>query len=176
VSFPGSRSWPGGASAVLADPPLNLEALVLESVYPTIEEATQERLRIYLGPLGLPLAPLLLAQLEPRLGISPSALRPIDHISRVRCPVFVISGTADDRTTPAQTQALFAKAPDPKRLWLVPGAGHVDLDRFAGAEYERRVLEFLADALRAGKATVALERDGGGGSFPARGRLPDPAS
>ena len=79
-------------------------------------------------------------------------MRPIDRISRVRCPVFVISGTADDRTTPAQTKALFAKAPDPKQLWLVPGAAHVDLDRFAGAEYERRVLEFLADALRAGKA------------------------
>jgi fermentation-respiration switch protein FrsA (DUF1100 family) len=68
--------------------------------------------------------------------------------------VFVISGMADDRTTPAQTRAVFARAPDPKRLWLVPGAAHVDLDRFAGAEYERRVLEFLADALRAGKAGI----------------------
>jgi uncharacterized protein len=136
----------GGAAAVLADPPLDLDALVLESVYPTIEEATQERIRIYLGPLGPPFTPLLLTQLEPRLGISPAALRPIDHISQVRCPVFVISGTADDRTTPAQTRALFAKAPDPKRLWLVPGAAHVDLDRFAGAEYERRILGFLSDS------------------------------
>ncbi|HEY3567424.1 MAG TPA: alpha/beta fold hydrolase [Thermoanaerobaculia bacterium] len=145
----------GGAAAVLADPPLDLDALVLESVYPTIEEATRERLRIRLGPLGPPLAPLLLAQLKPRLGISPSTLRPIDHISQVRCPVFVISGTADQHTTPAQAKALFARAPDPKRLWLVPGAAHVDLDRFAGAEYERRVLEFLADAFHAGKAVLA---------------------
>ena len=45
--------------------------------------------------------------------------------------------------------------PEPKQLWLVPGAAHVDLDRFAGAEYERRVLDFLADSLRAGKAGVA---------------------
>lgn len=147
----------GGAAAVLADPPLDLDALVLESVYPTIEEATRNRLRIRLGPLGPPLAPLLLAQLEPRLGISPTALRPIDRISRVRCPVFVISGTADEHTTPAQTQALFARAPDPKRLWLVPGAAHVDLDRFAGAEYERRVLGFLSDSLpRKGQSSPAV--------------------
>jgi len=145
----------GGAAAVLADPPLDLDALVLEAVYPTIEEATRNRLRIRLGALGPPLAPLLLAQIEPQLGISPSALRPIDRISRVRCPVFVISGAEDQHTTPAQTKALFATAPNPKQLWLVPGAAHVDLDRFAGAEYERRVLEFLADALRAGKAGVA---------------------
>jgi fermentation-respiration switch protein FrsA (DUF1100 family) len=134
----------GGAAAVLADPPLDLDALVLESVYPTVEDATRERLRIRLGPLGPPLAPLLLAQLKPRLGIEPSSLRPIDHIAQVRCPVFVISGTNDEHTTPAQTRALFERAPEPKRLWLVPGAAHVDLERFAGGEYRRRVLEFLA--------------------------------
>lgn len=137
----------GGAAAVLAEPPLDLDALVLESVYPTVEDATRERLRIRFGPLGPPLAPLLLAQLELRLGIAPSALHPIDHISQVRCPVFVISGTNDEHTTPAQTRALFARAPEPKRLWLVPGAAHVDLERFAGAEYRRHVLEFIETSL-----------------------------
>jgi fermentation-respiration switch protein FrsA (DUF1100 family) len=133
----------GGAAAVLADPPLDLDALILESVYPTVEEATRNRLRIRLGPFGPPLAPLLLALLEPRLAISPIALHPIDHIGRVRCPVFVIAGTEDEHTTPAETRALFARAPEPKRLWLVPGAAHVDLERFAGAEYRRRVKGFL---------------------------------
>lgn len=135
----------GGAAAVLANPPLDLDALILESVYPTIEDATRERLRIRLGPFGPPLAPLLLAQLRPRLGIDASSLRPIDHIAEVRCPLFVISGENDRHTTPAQTRALFAKAPVPKQLWLVPGAAHVDLERFAGGEYQRRVLAFLAE-------------------------------
>jgi fermentation-respiration switch protein FrsA (DUF1100 family) len=136
----------GGAAAILADPPLPLQALILESVYPTIEEGTANRLRIRFGPLGPPLAPLLLAQLRPRLGISPTVLRPIDRIGRVQCPVFVLSGTRDEHTTPDQTRALFARAPEPKRLWLVPGAAHVDLYRFAGREYEKRVLGFLAEA------------------------------
>ena len=138
----------GGAAAILADPPLPLQALVLESVYPTIEEGTANRLRIRFGPLGPPLAPLLLAQLRPRLGISPAALRPIDRIGRVRCPVFILSGTRDEHTTEDETRALFARAAEPKRLWLVPGAAHVDLLRFAGKEYEQRVLGFLGDALR----------------------------
>jgi alpha-beta hydrolase superfamily lysophospholipase len=134
----------GGASAVLADPPLGLDALVLESVYPAVGVATENRLRIRFGPLGPPLAPLLLAQLRPRLGISPAALRPIDHVGGVGCPVFVLGGTEDRHTPPGETRALFAKAREPKRLWLVPGAAHVDLHGFARAEYERRILEFLA--------------------------------
>jgi len=133
----------GGAAAILADPPLDLDALVLESVYPTVEQATENRMRIYLGPLGPPLAPLLLVQLKPRLGIDPSALRPIDRIGGVRCPVFVLSGLADEHTTPAETRALFARAPEPRQLWMVPGAAHVDLYGFAPEEYRRRVLAFL---------------------------------
>jgi hypothetical protein len=67
-----------------ADPPLDLDALILESVYPSIEEATRERLWIRLGPLGPPLSPLLLAQLKRRLGIASPALRRIDRIGQVR--------------------------------------------------------------------------------------------
>jgi fermentation-respiration switch protein FrsA (DUF1100 family) len=43
---------------------------------------------------------------------------------------------------------LFERAPQPKALWLVDGAAHQNLHRHAGAEYERRVLEFLAQHLR----------------------------
>lgn len=137
----------GGAAAVLADPPLDLDALVLEAVYPTIEAATENRLRIRFGPLGPLLAPLLTAQLGPRLGIGREKLRPIDSVGAVRCPVFVISGLEDQHTTPDQTRALYARAPEPKRLWLVPGAAHVDPFGFAPEEYRRRVLDFLATSL-----------------------------
>jgi fermentation-respiration switch protein FrsA (DUF1100 family) len=50
---------------------------------------------------------------------------------------------ADEHTTPAETWALFAKAPEPRQLWMVPGAAHVDLYRVAPEEYRRRVLAFL---------------------------------
>jgi len=70
----------GGASALLASP-LGIDALVIESVYPDIESAINNRVAARLGPLsGLP-AKLLLMQLEPRLGIEKSQLRPADHIS-----------------------------------------------------------------------------------------------
>ncbi len=53
----------------------------------------------------------------------------------------------DLHATLAQSQALFAEAPEPKELWVVPGAAHVNLHRFAPREYERRILDFLRQHL-----------------------------
>ena len=76
----------------------------------------------------------------------PVSLEDVDHIARLRCPILMIAGTADRNTTEEDTQLLFAAAREPKELWLVPDAGHVDFLRFAGDEYRRRVLAFLAAA------------------------------
>ena len=34
--------------------------------------------------------------------------------------------------------------PNPKQLWLLENAGHVDMLRFAGMEYKNRLMDFLA--------------------------------
>jgi alpha-beta hydrolase superfamily lysophospholipase len=107
----------GGAAALLATPPLKVDGLVLESVYPTIEEATGNRLKIYLGPFGRLAAPLLLGQLPLRLGISANDLRPIDHVASVTCPILIMSGEKDRHTTAEETRAIFVRAKAPKDLW-----------------------------------------------------------
>jgi len=137
----------GGAAAVLADPPLELDGLIVESVYPTINEAVSNRLRMCFGRIGPFLTPLLTLQIGPRLGISLSDLRPIDKIRRISCPLFVMAGTDDQRTTLAESLRLYETAGVPKQFWPVKGAGHIDLHRHAGKEYEVRVRHFLAENL-----------------------------
>jgi fermentation-respiration switch protein FrsA (DUF1100 family) len=141
----------GGAAALLATPPLRVDALIVEAVYPTIEAATTNRLTRRLGPLGSLLVRPFLAQLRPRLGVTAGELRPIDHIAAITCPLFIISGSDDRYTTAGDTRALAARAHAPL-LWLVPRAGHVDLHRAALAEYERRVLAFLEGSLNHGES------------------------
>jgi uncharacterized protein len=133
----------GGVAALLATPPLKVDALVLEEVYPTIEIATRNRMENYLGGVGRILTPLLVNQLQWRLGVSASQLRPLDHIGHVQCPVFIVSGENDRNTSPADTRMLFERARSPKQLWFVPNAGHVDLHRATKVDYESRVLAFL---------------------------------
>jgi len=143
----------GGVAALLATPPLKIDALVLGEVYPTIEIATRNRMENYLGILGRTLTPLLLNQLQWRLGVSASQLRPIDHIGSVECPVLIISGENDRNTRATDTHMLAERARNPKEVWFVPNAGHVDLHRAARQEYETRVLAFLAKS-----ASVPRER------------------
>jgi fermentation-respiration switch protein FrsA (DUF1100 family) len=90
------------------------------------------------------------AELRPQIGIGADDLRPVDHIASLNCPILMIGGTVDRHTTLADTELLFAAAREPKELWLVPNAAHVDFLRFAGDEYRRRVLVFLAAAFAQG--------------------------
>lgn len=137
----------GGAAFVLAEPPLEADAVVLEQVYPTILEALDNRLRMYLGAVGPIVEPLLALELGLWLHVTPQQLRPIDAIVRVHAPLLVISGDADRHTTLAQTRALFAAAAEPKTLWVVTGAAHVDLEAYARDEYRHRILAFFAEYL-----------------------------
>jgi fermentation-respiration switch protein FrsA (DUF1100 family) len=122
--------------------------MILEAVYPTVAKATTNRLRMRLGRVGDIVAPVLLAQLQPRLGVTAAQLRPIDHAAQLHCPVLVISGANDRHTTPQDTQSLYDRIESPKQLWLVPGTAHVDLYRASRQMYEQRVLSFLRGAMR----------------------------
>jgi len=134
----------GGAAALLGERPVDAEAVVLEAVYSTIERAVGNRLTIRLGAIGHWLAPLLVWQVEPRLGIDPADLAPLATIHRLDAPVMIIAGTEDRRTLPDEAKALYLRANSPKQLWLVDGARHQDFHRHSPADYERRVLAFFA--------------------------------
>lgn len=138
----------GGASLLFAQRQPELDALVLESVYPTIVDAVQDRLTTRLGPAGASLAPLLLVQLPLRLDMSADQLRPIDAVADVRAPLLITAGTEDRSTRWPETEQLFAAAPEPKTLWPVPGAAHVDLHEFDAVAYEARLLPWLQSHLR----------------------------
>lgn len=138
----------GGASLLFAQRQPELDALVLESVYPTIVDAVQDRLTTRLGPAGAWLAPLLLVQLPLRLDLSTDQLRPIDAVAHVHAPLLIASGMADRSTRWPETEQLFAAAREPKALWPVSGAAHVDLHDFDAAAYEARLGPWLHAHLR----------------------------
>ncbi|MEL6615969.1 MAG: alpha/beta hydrolase [Bacteroidota bacterium] len=137
----------GGAAALYAGPDLEADALVVESVYGSVREATENRLTMRIGPLGRPLAPLLTGQIEWRLGVSPDSLAPAEAVRQATAPILVAVGTDDAHATPREARRIYAHAPTPKRLWLVSGAAHQDLYRFAPEAYREQVLGWLRTAL-----------------------------
>ena len=144
----GIDGWSLGGAATLLAVPLGVDAIVIESVYPTISEAVYNRVAIRLGPLNHLVAPALLCQLKPRLGMSPSDLRPIDFVSKVGCPLLVLAGDADAHTPLEETQRMFAEAEEPKRLVVFENAVHEDLMAFDRELYETEVGEFFEAYLK----------------------------
>ncbi len=131
----------GGASALFAQPDVDL--IVLESVYPTVSEAVHNRVQMRLGLFHHIVAPLLLVQLRPRLGISPDELRPIERIDGIHCPILIASGNLDQHTTIEETRRLFDAANEPKHLVVFEGAAHVDLLSHDPGKYENEIIGYV---------------------------------
>lgn len=135
----------GGAAALLGPSgPLPADALILQAVYPDIRSAIRNRIAARLGAVPAHfLEPLLSLQSKPRLGVWPGRLAPVEALRRYPGPVFVIGGEGDRYTPPSETRALFAAAPGPKSLWIVPGKGHAAVGELADDGYRRRLARFL---------------------------------
>jgi pimeloyl-ACP methyl ester carboxylesterase len=140
----------GGASALLAKGDLKADAIVAEAVFGSLSKAIWNRVEMRVGNLGADvLSPLLTVQIAARLGLDIDDIAPAKAAASTACPVFVIHAANDKHACIEEGRAIFAACPNPlKEWWEVPGAAHVDLGRFAGAEYERRVLAFLERVLK----------------------------
>lgn len=64
-------------------------------------------------------------------------------IERNHRPIMIISGTKDDFVPTWMGKALYRHANQPKRLWLVKGAGHTTAINQNYQVYKRRVAQFL---------------------------------
>ena len=104
--------------AAVAQPPgaTALAALILESPYTSITDIA--RARFWFLPVDL-----LVRDTFDNLG----------RIGRLRAPLLVLQGARDVVVPPAQGQAVFRAAPEPKEIWVAPEAGHENLMQY-GAE------------------------------------------
>lgn len=138
----------GAAAIVLADPPLKLDAMILESLHPTFSEAVANRLKLHLGNTGEYLRFLLLPYFSFLLDLPVDQLNPVDRIGNIAIPVLFIAGTLDRHTTQSEVKRLYDAALPPKELWIVEGAGHYNMHTFAGKSYEIQIADFLSTYLQ----------------------------
>ena len=67
----------------------------------------------------------------------------VDRIGAITCPVLVIAGSADGIVPVEDTEVLFARANEPKRLVVIEGADHNDEALFDGPQILGAVRDFL---------------------------------
>ncbi len=118
----------GGAIAIdLAVQHPEAAGLIVESSFTSIREIVAHQGRFWMFPVDLILN------------------QRFDSITKVRSlqmPVLFIHGTADLMVPAAMSQLLYAAAPEPKQLLLIPGAGHNDVAEVASSQYLQAVQRF----------------------------------
>lgn len=133
----------GGAATILAAAQRpEIEAVVVDSAFPTLED--QIALKV---PLAI-LVPFVRFYGELETGIRVAEVRPVDRIGQISPrPVMIIQGLAD-ATLPADAgQQLYAAAGEPRLLWTEPGVGHLGMAGARPEAYEKRVIAFFYQAL-----------------------------
>lgn len=74
----------------------------------------------------------------------------ITKVKSLQMPVLFVHGTADAMIPPTMSKTLYAAAPEPKQLVLVPGAKHNNGDLFFNrSEYRKAIQNFAASARNA---------------------------
>ncbi len=128
-----------------------VRALVVECPFATQDAIATRALRHYFRLPNFPIAPLTKWVIERRLGEPLDLPEPADVVRELSPrPLFVIADECDAVIGPADALRLFEAAGEPKGYWLIPGADHARGWQAAPQEYERRVLDFVREALGVG--------------------------
>ena len=102
--------------------------------------------RLYLGPIPLPSWTAIFVVLAGRLLFKADfhKARPVQVVEQVRQPVFFIHGENDPVIPAEESRVLFEVSDNQEdRIWIVPGADHVNVYRRRPAEYVNRVSSFF---------------------------------
>jgi fermentation-respiration switch protein FrsA (DUF1100 family) len=133
----------GAAAAILAAPELPVVAVVADAPFAELRNPIANRMRAE----GYPLAELGSWVIVASASIRARArlLAPIRRVAAIAPRgLLIISPRNDELIDHSQRVALYDAAREPKELYVVDGAEHANARWVGGAEYERRVLTFLA--------------------------------
>jgi fermentation-respiration switch protein FrsA (DUF1100 family) len=109
-------------------------ALVLEAPFTSVADVARRT-------IFAPLAPFVRTRYDS-----------LDRVPRLRMPLLVMQGDRDEVIPAALGRRLFDAAPEPKRHYAIPGAGHNDTYLVGGEAYWRELADFLDGVARAGRA------------------------
>ncbi|MEH2234990.1 alpha/beta hydrolase [Nostoc sp.] len=119
----------GGAIAIdLALKQPEAAGLIVESSFTSIRDLITYRNMFWMFPVDL---------------ILTQRFESIKKLPKLKMPVLFIHGAADSTVPSFMTQKLYAVAPEPKQLLLVPGADHNDTAVVAGLQYLQWVESFV---------------------------------
>jgi len=126
----------------------DVAAIVADSAYATFVDAAKYSFRSVTRVPHFPIAPIAMGWAKMIMHVDANQLRPVDVIGRISPrPVLLTHGTLDEIVPVRHAYTLFKAAEEPKELWVVPDAHHVEARDIDPDGYFHRLEHFLSEAL-----------------------------
>jgi len=126
-----------------------IKAIVVDSPYLSLEKSITDHAKFLYNFPKFPIADFSILAYRLRFWINSKTISPLKAIGQISPrPVLIINGADDPRMPASDAKKLYEAAKEPKQLWLVPEAGHLESYSAAGNEYKRRVVDFFNRYLR----------------------------
>jgi len=97
---------------------------------------------------AFPLVDVTSAITKLRAGYTFGEADAVKQVRKNKLPIMMIAGTKDDFVPTRMSKDLFRQAHQPKKLWLVKGAGHTTAITQNYPAYKRAVADFLAQYVK----------------------------
>lgn len=125
-----------------------IAAIVADSAYATFLDAARYSFKLVTKLPHYPVAPIAMAWAKWIVHVDANHMRPVDDIGRIAPrPVLITHGELDEIVPVRHAHTLFKAAQEPKDLWIVDGAHHVQARDLDSDAYFARLEDFLSHAL-----------------------------
>ncbi len=133
----------------------DIAAAASECAFARLTWAMASYLMTFLGPFGLVMWPTAFVFGQRLAGFRLTLCAPLDLVARISPrPLLLIHGTWDTIVWPFHGRALVEAAGEPKQLWCASRSWHCRAHRDHREQFERRFVEFFAQALREDSAKL----------------------
>jgi alpha-beta hydrolase superfamily lysophospholipase len=135
----------GGALAILAasDSPA-VRAVVAESAFRSVRSAVRQNFRRFTHLPSFPWAELTTRLTEWRQRVSAARVVPEREVVRLRrCALLLIHAADDPIISVRDSEAIYARAGEPKVFWRIPSAAHAMAYNTLREDYAARVVGFF---------------------------------
>lgn len=151
----------GGAAVLMgASRCPDVRAVIAESPFAQLDHAVDNHFSQVFGRMRLIFEVPSRWFGERLIGRSAAEISPVTDISRIAPrPVLLIEDAEDRLCPPSETHALYEACIEPKSIWTVPGAGHIQAINVQPKEFERRITAFLDENLMPKPAKQILIAD-----------------
>jgi fermentation-respiration switch protein FrsA (DUF1100 family) len=129
----------GGATVILtAVHRPEIEAVISDSAYPTLEDAFKIN-----SPLPV-IQQMVRFITETETGVSMDKVKPVDAIGQISPrPVFIIDGWGGSAVAMDSPYRLYEAAREPKQLWVENGVPHLGMSAMYRERYTQKVMDFF---------------------------------